>query len=57
MAMSVPGQALTMTSLSRGAALLRRGFEFRLAGDLENAITFYTRAIESEPSLHDVRVT
>ena len=41
-------------SISRGQHLLRRGFEFRLAGDMPVAITYYTRAIEAEPTLLDV---
>jgi hypothetical protein len=45
----------TASALSRGAMLLRRGFELRLAGDAAAAVAFYSRALEAEPTLLDVR--
>ena len=44
------------TAVSHGQHFLRRGFECRLAGDFRGAVKFYSLAVETEPSLHEVRL-
>ena len=42
-------------SITFGQHLLRRGFELKQQGDHDSALRFFSRALDKEPSLTDVR--